>query len=468
VLFGIMATTPIASWYLRNHLLAGATLGHHDFHLVSWHEVREALRTANYLMATWLMPWVEVNWAWPIRVAPILGLAGVMIVLSRVRGAGQRQPSDRPAPSEHGTDTGGLLLWSAAMIVLTYVVFVAVCGAGLNWRPEQRLLVPMYTFVVAIVVAGIEALRWLLPVSGGCRRALGVLGLILGALWLQYPVRVLYSQTIYRMQDGAGGHATVALQNSPTVAWLRAHPLWGRVFSNVPETVYLLTGLRARPTPQAAYVFDPAEFAGGPVTEAIYIVWLHDFPQVWLYDLREILSQSRTQELATFPDGSVYQYLGEGGPGMSAVYRFWSRTLRAHFYTARKEERYRLLTEGSGTWEYEGPVFYAYAPDGPRPRGLVPVYRFWSTHGHAHFYTMQEYEKDRLLLNPSGAWTCEGVAFYVWPRADAQGVLPVYRFSSDRLSSHFFTLNESEMTRLASESPGMWTCEGIAWYAHGP
>jgi len=360
-----------------------------------------------------------------------------------------------------------LLLWSATVIVLTYVVFVAFCAAGLDWRPDQRLLAPLYTFVMLLVVAGLEGLRRLLPARGAWRRAAMVLGIVLGVLWLQYPVRMSYGETLRRRQDGAGGHALAALQNSPTVAWLREHPLSGRIFSNVPETVYLLTGLPARPTPQAAYAFDPVELTGGSAAAPVCIVWLQGPSQVGLYDLREILSRSRTQELAAFPDGGVYRYLGERGPGMSAVYRFWSPTLRTHFYTARKDERNRLLAHEGGLWEYEGPAFYAYAPDGPRPPGLLPVYRFWSAGRRAHFYTMQEYEKDRLLLNAAGAWTCEGVAFYAWPGADAEGVLPVYRFWSDRLASHFFTLNESEKTRLTGASPETWTCEGIAWYALG-
>jgi len=467
-LFAVIAVTPVALWCLRNHLLAGATVGGHHFHRMSRHQVMDSLQTAGQLMTTWLMPWLPAHRAQPLGVVLILGLAGVTIALSRAVMDRRRSSMGGPATHGHGTQAGGPVLRSATVIGLTYIVFVAVCGAGLDWRPEQRLLVPIYPFVMLVVVAGIEGARRLLPGPGGHRQAVGALAVVLGVLWLQHPARVLYGVTVHRVKDGAGGHAATVLQNSPMVAWLRERPLSGRVFSNVPETVYLLTGLAARPTPQSAYVLDPAEFTRGPAAPASYIVWFHALPQLWLYDLREILSGCQTEDVATFPDGGVYRYLGPGGPRVSAVYRFWSPTLSRHLYTIRKDERNRVLAYEAGTWDYEGPVFYAFAPEGPRPPDVRPVYQLSSARFQTRLYTMDEQERDRLLLEVAGAWTCDGVAFYAWLQAGEKNVLPVYRFWSEPLGEYFYTIRADDRDGLISESSDMWTYEGIAWYACGP
>jgi hypothetical protein len=48
---------------------------------------------------------------------------------------------------------------------------------------------------------------------------------------------------------------------------------------------------------------------------------------------------------------------------------------------------------------------------GPQPQGLVPVYRFWSEKLAGHFYTIDEAEKNKLIREQSQVWTFEGVVF---------------------------------------------------------
>jgi hypothetical protein len=329
-------------------------------------------------------------------------------------------------------------------------------------------MAPVYVLVMALMIAGIEGTRRLLSVPFGRKRMVDFAGLFLCALWLHYPFRALYDNTAHRMKDGAGGYATSAWENSPLMQWLRNHPLPGKIYSNGSDAIYLLTRAVTGQTPQARYEHGPAAFARELASQASYIVWFHDLHRPWLYDLRELLSCCRVQEVATFPDGGVYRYVGEGGPGVSAVYRFWSPRLGRHFYTIQKAERNRLFTEYDGTWEYEGPAFHVPAPDSVKPPDVHPVYRFWSAGLRTHFYTMDEAEKDRLLLQPAGAWTCEGPAFFAWSQASEPDLMPVYRFWSARLGCHFYTISETERAKLVGELSDTWTDEGVVWYAYGP
>lgn len=95
----------------------------------------------------------------------------------------------------------------------------------------------------------------------------------------------------------------------------------------------------------------------------------------------------------------------------SPVYHFVSKTNKRHFCTISEEEKYRMIDNFSSTWKYQGIAFFAY-PEGHQPEGARPVYRFWSDSLQQHFYTMDEATKDMMIKALSDSWKYEGVAWY--------------------------------------------------------
>jgi len=147
------------------------------------------------------------------------------------------------------------------------------------------------------------------------------------------------------------------------------------------------------------------------------------------------------------------------------VYRFWSPITGTHFYTASDEERDKLLENSADVWTYEGVVFRAF-PDASDPQ-TKPVYRFWSGSLGTHFYTLSESEKNKLIEEYADVWVFEGAVFYAYtPDEYPAWASPVYRFWSPVTQAHFFTLDEAERDWLISEYSDVWTYEGIAWYAN--
>lgn len=97
---------------------------------------------------------------------------------------------------------------------------------------------------------------------------------------------------------------------------------------------------------------------------------------------------------------------------------------------------------------------------------LAPVYRLSCDKLDMPFYTISETEKDALLRNTAQGWTLDGIAFYAYPPERAPvGSKPVYRFWSESLGRHRFTISEAERRELIEQSSPAWTQEGIAWYA---
>ncbi len=112
----------------------------------------------------------------------------------------------------------------------------------------------------------------------------------------------------------------------------------------------------------------------------------------------------------------------------------------------------------------EGVEFYACAD--PQSEGTRPVYHFTSQTLTPHFYTISKEERDRLIDEHPDVWTYEGVEFYAYPEgSQPEGAVPVYRFWSGLLSTHFYTIDENEKNAYIKEYPDLCTYQGIAWYA---
>jgi hypothetical protein len=182
-------------------------------------------------------------------------------------------------------------------------------------------------------------------------------------------------------------------------------------------------------------------------------------------------------DLGSLPDGEyVFQFHAWQQPVDSTelaiptmlrpVFRFWSPKSERHFYTLRTGERDKLINNYSGVWTYEGVAYYAFAT-GTEP-DTVPVYRFWSRILNTHFYTTSEAERDKLISNYAQMWTYEGTAFYVYSSSlgsvHPRGTYPVHRLWSSSLGTHFFTARATEVEKLFALMPGAWDYEGAAWY----
>ncbi len=150
------------------------------------------------------------------------------------------------------------------------------------------------------------------------------------------------------------------------------------------------------------------------------------------------------------------------------VYRFWSPDQSRHFYTISADEKdYLQTTYPSNVWTYETVAYYAFA-EHSEP-SLAPVYRFWSEVLSAHFYTIDQAERDFLMAAYPDVWAYEGPVFYAYPEGSQPvAARAVYRFWSETLGTHFYTISEDEKDFVIANSPDVWAYETIAWYAYEP
>jgi hypothetical protein len=149
------------------------------------------------------------------------------------------------------------------------------------------------------------------------------------------------------------------------------------------------------------------------------------------------------------------------------VYRFWLPKQETHFFSISEREKDSLQAESEKDCVFEGVAYFAFL-DGAHP-DCLPVYRFWSDTIDAYFYTISEKEKVKLETQYSRDWTYECVAFYAFPEGrQPVDAVPVHRFWSGTAGYHFYTISEAEKDDLMKNHAGVWVYEGVAWYAHQP
>lgn len=152
---------------------------------------------------------------------------------------------------------------------------------------------------------------------------------------------------------------------------------------------------------------------------------------------------------------------GPAGEEAVAVYRFWSETYNSHFYTRSIGERNHVITAyPDSVWRYEGAVFGAF---GSRVSGSIPVYRFWSSTYNAHFYTSSEGEKDHVIAAyPDDVWKYESIAYYAYPASYNESATKVVaRFWSPTYLNHFFTASSGEAEFVRNNyASSIWSFEG--------
>lgn len=147
--------------------------------------------------------------------------------------------------------------------------------------------------------------------------------------------------------------------------------------------------------------------------------------------------------------------------GLVPVYRFLNRNTSAHFYTIDEAERDRVIAT-MPQFNYEGPAFLV----SPLEQvGLLPVHRFFNTATGVHLYTISEDERNYIQANLP-RFVYEGVAYHASPTGGA-GLKPLYRFYRPDRGLHFYTAAYTERDSVIA-SLCAYRYEGTSYYVMDP
>ena len=115
-------------------------------------------------------------------------------------------------------------------------------------------------------------------------------------------------------------------------------------------------------------------------------------------------------------EGVAYYAATEQVQGTVPLHRFYSKNYRGHFYTIDEGEMWTIRNTNPN-WRYESVAFYVYPNrTADATRSCTAIYRFWSKGYRHHFFTIDEDEMWTIrYTNPN--WKYEGEAFYAYEDA---------------------------------------------------
>ena len=219
-----------------------------------------------------------------------------------------------------------------------------------------------------------------------------------------------------------------------------------------------------------------------------YLVWFSAVPQVYLYDLDELVDLLAVEEVAAFTDGGVYRLPASADCVFPNTRIFSSCMINGAWNRSFTDDEQGLRGEIT-SWILH--------PDGT----MDSVWRLhtaaggtitWQAHGRytrlgAAFESRCEGEADRSEDGTSSRYSFDvrgtvsgdtsvgtyrvefgspqwpGVVSGAW-RVDA--ARPVYRLYSPQRSRHLYTMVKEEVTELTNQLLDRWAYEGVAFYAY--
>lgn len=229
---------PLALWLLRNQLVTGTLVGRrlpYDITLF------RNIDLAGAIIASWIFPpQIAMNLTgW--LVFCLFWILVAIIFLSSIR--------ESRTSGQSWLDSSALMFVSFMVIYGTGIIASAtsVVIEPLNDRYLAPLYVPAALLFWATLASTLSSRMKLAQSTerfhGKAATVILVAGIGIG-VWLSAGANYVFARSDEALTQGAGGVSHLRWRKSETIAWLRTHQLQGRIFSNDPAAVYLLTGYR--------------------------------------------------------------------------------------------------------------------------------------------------------------------------------------------------------------------------------
>ena len=306
VSYAAISSVPLAAVLVRNYLTFGASTYHYRF---SWSPPPTVLTILTEIFTVfdrWIFPRKflrsgPLNIPWLLVGLIVLGIL-VFFIMSRRSQDTKLTDSLRPA----------VPFAIFTLVYFTFLVSIKLVFSLLQ-AIDTRYLAPLYIPLLFIAVLLLDRL-----LTDDARGKMVTFKWILVSLvligWLTHiglTVEKGLYDTARSLTSGYEGNTynTTYWDDSETIAYLKANPLDGQIYSNDPAALYIL-----------AAVPPPVKFAIGANNcppswyryqdfDATYIIWLdykgHLYPDFYMQNLK---SQCSLKPVAELSDGSIYYY----------------------------------------------------------------------------------------------------------------------------------------------------------------
>jgi hypothetical protein len=299
-LFAVASGAPLLAWLVRNRMAHGSLTGKQFVpHAIPEPRAKQGLDA----VSAWLLPEVAPL---TVRYAILVAVAlAALMAWWYARGRAE----DGLEPRRLARLRVGCRVFGSFAVLYGALVLATVFFFDAQVPLDARLLAPLHAIVVLLAMAGVARLSTRVP--GSRPLALAATGLLAGVSLTSTALWAIGSR-IDEM-----GYASRLWRESTLVAEVRALRDDVRVFSNVPDALYVLTGRPARLVPRKTDPFTRREnerFTDdldlldrelrGRAGVVVYFRWVR-----WRWYLpseRELVERLRLVTIARARDGAVY------------------------------------------------------------------------------------------------------------------------------------------------------------------
>jgi len=193
-----------------------------------------------------------------------------------------------------------------------YIVSLIVLASFFHFdRLGNRLLSPVFVPLLMIVFTVLDQATE--TRAGRSVRWRKVAVLTISIAWLGTCLIDTVKLVSDSVENGAGGYATTIWQQSEMIAYLKSHPLYGTLYTNAPDVVWLMTGRKAQLGPQREKA--GASEAGMGLEEfketvrqegPVFFIWFVNMGRPYMYSPRELSEQIYLKPLDRVDDGTLY------------------------------------------------------------------------------------------------------------------------------------------------------------------
>ena len=206
---------------------------------------------------------------------------------------------------------------------------------------------------------------------------------------------------------------------------------------------------------------DDGKFTINSTTGQISLAKTLNFQEKKSYDLEIRAKDSNNTTVV----GHVFVNLVKLDIKKTPIFRLYNKRTGAQLYTRGEADRDKIRKKFSDFEFSDGtPAFYASLTEKP---GLTPIYRLYSRKTGAQLYTRGEADRDKILKKwPDDFTFTDGVpAFYASLSDD--GTTPIYRLYNKRTGMQLYTRGEADRDKILKKWPDDFTfTDGVpAFYA---
>lgn len=305
LIFSAISLTPLLIWIWRNYLVSGTLAG------------RRAGSSAS-LLKNFLLSIDSISiWFVPQKISPyirisVVGALIILLIIWYLKRNWNKIKSEGLPP----------LLWVNGGFMAVYLAYLLAISSLVAFDSiDQRFTVHIY---IPMVVSLIFVIDQMIKNTTLTRILLKGVGIVLTVLWIFYMNYQNIIEIKYCLRHGAGGFSHYKWRDLKLTEYLSEFPIPGKIYSNFPDGVYVLSGRPAFMSPRKHFHREPNQptddmkqlTAELEKVHIVYLAWFAKQGRDFLYTPEELMPFFDLKQIAVLHEDILYQISNSNSPAL--------------------------------------------------------------------------------------------------------------------------------------------------------